>query len=612
MNYYHRSNSGSSQTSAERPNGQGGGFALSEDEQMDLASQLMELESEAEFELRDGRRDVDAFKGRAGRRRLRELAHRPASEAGGEASPSGHYRGCGRQSRRTVGAFRQETGGQFLSDQMEAEAEARARLGKGERLRARHPRRPRHAAGAPPDAHPYEAALAPSPKRCGGTHRTAYGLDHTGPEAAPGCATPEAGSHGDHSSFMGSDSDDDPRFACWMLEQEARALLTRLALVRPLVLVGPMVPAAGLLPEPHSPSNSSERGEAGPARVDPPLPAPARSQEGPVASAGGGAVAVGDRFRLRFQRVLTHFDLFENVIAQRSDAQRACGCRAGQYRRRRAAPARRIFRAAADRLLPRSWHGRVDPAGAYPASRRGTDPVAIVKIPRERLVGNGIASRSSTRWATRRRRCSGLWIDCVGSCARSRGSAERRGLAPLGPLDFRIVADLWSVARRESARPGLIGVVSLPRPFVFRSPDDPHPAPHIRVKLSAAFGEAFYPQPAWGRLIELWDCYFPTARLDRAQRQLFADLEANIPALVDAILPTPAGAQGRYAAQALDTEELQPARLRQLLQNWREGRRHVPLPAVVTFATIGQGRADGMLTPEEESTVITKLLTSGH
>ena len=57
---------------------------------------------------------------------------------------------------------------------------------------------------------------------------------------------------------------------------------------------------------------------------------------------------------------------------------------------------------------------------------------------------------------------------------------------------------------------GLISVVSLPRPFVFRvSPDDPHPPPHIRVKLSAALGGAFYPQPAWRRLVEVSD---PTTR----------------------------------------------------------------------------------------------------
>ena len=60
-----------------------------------------------------------------------------------------------------------------------------------------------------------------------------------------------------------------------------------------------------------------------------------------------------------------------------------------------------------------------------------------------------------------------------------------------------IVADFWSVARVGVASTmGLMGVVSLPRAFVFRiNPDDPHPAPWIRVKLSAAIGKALYPQP---------------------------------------------------------------------------------------------------------------------
>src|SRR5436305_1548105 len=46
-----------------------------------------------------------------------------------------------------------------------------------------------------------------------------------------------------------------------------------------------------------------------------------------------------------------------------------------------------------------------------------------------------------------------------------------------------IVADLWAVARVGiTATHGLIGVVSLPRYFVFRpNLDDPHPAPWIRV-----------------------------------------------------------------------------------------------------------------------------------
>jgi hypothetical protein len=37
-------------------------------------------------------------------------------------------------------------------------------------------------------------------------------------------------------------------FATWMLAQEARALLTRLARVKPFALIEPMLPAAALQP----------------------------------------------------------------------------------------------------------------------------------------------------------------------------------------------------------------------------------------------------------------------------------------------------------------------------------------------------------------------------
>ena len=73
---------------------------------------------------------------------------------------------------------------------------------------------------------------------------------------------------------------------------------------------------------------------------------------------------------------------------------------------------------------------------------------------------------------------------------------------------------------------------------------------------------------------------------------------------------SPAALKGATLVEALDTDELQPGRLRQLLQSWRENPREMyRTRAIVTFAAIGQGRADGRLTPEEESVVITKLLT---
>ena len=79
-----------------------------------------------------------------------------------------------------------------------------------------------------------------------------------------------------------------------------------------------------------------------------------------------------------------------------------------------------------------------------------------------------------------------------------------------------IVADLWAVAKVGiTSTIGLIAVVSLPRAFVFPiNLEDPHPAPWIRVMLSAAIGQALYPDPPWARLSELWESFYPLKGLD--------------------------------------------------------------------------------------------------
>jgi hypothetical protein len=176
-----------------------------------------------------------------------------------------------------------------------------------------------------------------------------------------------------------------------------------------------------------------------------------------------------------------------------------------------------------------------------------------------------------------------------------------------------IVADFWSVARvGVAATMGLMGVVSLPRPFVFRlDVRDPHPMPWIRVKLSAAMGRAMYPMPIWGELIDLWDSYYPPKGLDPHLLDTIATLERTIPALATLLLHhRPAALQGRSLLEVLDLQELRPAHLRSQLQRWRsEPHEMYKARPILAFAAIGQGRADGKITPEEESLVLGKLLT---
>ena len=96
--------------------------------------------------------------------------------------------------------------------------------------------------------------------------------------------------------------------------------------------------------------------------------------------------------------------------------------------------------------------------------------------------------------------------------------ARLRAFDPIGRWQLwerwitEIVANLYSIARVGVASTmGLIGLVSLPRAFVFRmAPDDPHPSAWIRVHLSCAFGDAMYPNPQWNQLRGVSELLFPS------------------------------------------------------------------------------------------------------
>jgi hypothetical protein len=176
-----------------------------------------------------------------------------------------------------------------------------------------------------------------------------------------------------------------------------------------------------------------------------------------------------------------------------------------------------------------------------------------------------------------------------------------------------IVADLWAVSRVGiAATLGLIGVVSLPRAFVFRvNVDDPHPAPWIRVLLSCALGQALYPHPQWGRTAALWKSLYPVGLAAPGLAQLLTSLETTFPKLVAVLLAhRPAALRGRSLADAMRAAERQPGHLAALLRAWHgsptEMRDH---PPTLVFAAIGQARADGVMTPEEESRLLAYLLT---
>jgi hypothetical protein len=245
----------------------------------------------------------------------------------------------------------------------------------------------------------------------------------------------------------------------------------------------------------------------------------------------------------------------------------------------------------------------------------GENPVAIIRVPRERMVGSGIASSLVHEVGHQ----AAALLDLIGSLRPLLQALQRKG----GPEQMawtiwercisEIIADFWAVAKvGVSATTGLIGVVSLPRAFVFRiNPEDPHPFPWIRVRLSAAMGRVLYPHPQWAQLERMWDAFYPLAGLDAQRRQIIDLLLQTMPTFA-ALMANhrPRALRGRTLAESLEVEQRQPSRLQHLFQMWggsADQMRHAS-PSLV-FAVIGQASADGKISPEDESRLLTNLLT---
>jgi hypothetical protein len=404
--------------------------------------------------------------------------------------------------------------------------------------------------------------------------------------------------------------------ASWILAQEARSLLTRLARVKPFVLYETMVPAAAFPPVAQT---AIERYLAkGRHELRKMVQSYLRWLDGDEGQRATPTEAQRKFtfLRLRFNAVLDQFDLFADVLTQRSEHENGVWLSG-------------LDVVAADALtLPGDYY-KAPPVICYldrghgAAIRRartrlpggGENPVAVIRVPRERMVGSGIASSLVHEVGHQ----GAALLDLVESLRpvlrgmESKGGVEETAWRLWMRWISEILADFWSIARVGiSSTLGLMGVVSLPRAFVFRvSLDDPHPIPWIRVKLSCAMGQALYPHPQWNRFAELWESFYPTESLEEKTKWLLRMLEATMPGFVTLLVNhRPKSLRGKSLMEVMSVEGHQPARLAAYYRKWGTSpARMRTLPPSLAFAVIGQAKADGKISPEEESRVLANLLT---
>lgn len=401
-----------------------------------------------------------------------------------------------------------------------------------------------------------------------------------------------------------------------LMAREASALLGRLEDLRPLAATMPMVAAAAGNPEAlRAMDVYLIRGRRR-------LAAMVRSYLRWLAGPGAAARPRDAQrrltvIRLRFHQTLNHLDIFADVATQRGEHD--YGVWLGG-----------LDELAGDALRLRDPLYQPPPVltyldrGAGATIRRartrlpggGENPVTLIRVPRERMIGTAVGSSLVHEVGHQ----AAALLDLVASVRRN----IRRRLAAAGTDEERfrwryydrtaseIIADLWAVGRLGiGATVGLVSVVSLPRPFVFRvALDDPHPFPWLRVRISCAIGRILFGDAQWTALAGLWAELYPLDGLP-------PDLTAAIRTLDDGTTDLarllaghrPPALLGRHLGEILRPHERNAAALRRHFRQWRRAPDYLrTMPPSLAVAVLGQAAYDGALDPAEEARTLEDLL----
>jgi hypothetical protein len=403
--------------------------------------------------------------------------------------------------------------------------------------------------------------------------------------------------------------------AAWLLEQEARALLTRLAAVPPFVIQETCVPAAALSPE--ALSGIEQHLIAG--RRD--VHAAAHGFISWIRGAGADASAAEQQrrfwlLRLQFQNALSQFDLFSEVVTQRSETETGVLLSGLDTAAAEALllPGRPFDGPPVVCSLHRGLGGTIRRARTrLPGG--GDNPVALIRIPRERMIGYGVASSLVHEVGHQGAALLGL-VNSLRADLAIRGARRRRRAtwALWSRWISEIVADYWSISKIGiGSTLGLISLVSLPRGFVFRAPDeDPHPIPWVRVLLSCAIGNRLYPDPQWDQVAATWQAMYPISGVGPHVADTIAQLRSTMPELVSVLVDhRPDPLRGSSLADTLRSPYLGRRSLLGRFAAWQaDGRRAALEPPTLAFAVLGQARASGRLTPERESQLLRRLVAA--
>lgn len=320
--------------------------------------------------------------------------------------------------------------------------------------------------------------------------------------------------------------------------------------------------------------------------------------------------------KLRFNNLLDQVDIFGDVLGQRSEhgtgtwvagldvlAEDALVLAGNYYE----APPLICFLERGHGAAIRRARTRL-PGGDL-------SPVGVIQIPRERMIGSGIASSLIHEVGHQGSELLDLTSSIRAALEQLIANSPREAGLPWQLLSRwlnEILSDCWAIGHLGiTATYGLLSVVSLPSYFVFRiGTDGPHPFPWIRVKISLALGAALYPHPQWAALARQWNDLYPTNDLSADKQDLIRRIEAVLPAFATLVLGhRPKSLRGHRVADIFPTAGRRPEQLRALYDTWQQQPHHREhcAPSLV-FAVVGQAKADGRISTNDEVRILSQML----
>lgn len=393
------------------------------------------------------------------------------------------------------------------------------------------------------------------------------------------------------------------------IEEELRSLLTRLDGVKPFALVMPSLPAAAVSKEVlkamerHLTKIRRELRE----RITRELRQLDEIHDAQRLQARYSIL------KLRFGALLAQLNIFSEVLTQRAEhkngvlisgldavARDALTLPLAGYRQ----PPMACYLEKGLGAAIRRAHTRL-PGGE-------SNPVSIIRIPRERMVSSALAGSLFHEVGHQ----GAALLDWVAYLQKQIGRKEPQlagNWLYWSKWISEIAADFWSVAKLgATSASGMISVLTLPKAFVYRvNVQDPHPAPWLRVLLVCGFGQALYPDPIWSQLKSIWVQLYPLQKAPARDRQILHSLHQGIDEFVQWLLALPApGSKGISFGQLFAPELRQPERLRDKLRHWQRDEQDIYTASpTLVFAVLGLARLDKKISPRQEARLIAKLLT---